>query len=474
MHVSNEIRRVIFTLLPLILLYILVYHILIPASAEEYSGINMEEYSLYYDKVDPITIIGERISLKNYSGTGSIEDPVMISKVWVNDSTVPGILIMDTDIHVVIDDSFIFGGGYYNASGIEIHRSANITVRNCRIESCGYGVLVNDSTETSLMDIRTFSNDLNILIRDSEVVAVENCTISGSLMDALRIESSRGIRINDSLFRLNCGRIDNDGSIFIQSSSDIIIGHCQIVATGGNGIIISDEGEQGRNMNISILSTEINCCATGIAGKAVDHLLLSDVTLKWNREGMRLSVCDFIEITGSSSRWNDVGIELSTIDHSSVSGCDLGNNDRALILEDVQDSNFINNTFLDNGDGNLEIIDRNSIRNRIEMNNFSSTKRSGMGVWDNGSENHWSDNIWVLTEQLSRNFTGVFKIPGQSGSVDEDPMIIFPEIDRGRGNDSQGTQNIVLIILGITGSIVILYLMFRINGYSKDSLGYEG
>lgn len=110
--------------------------------------------------------ISSNADLVDYKGSGTADDPYVIEEVSLKDHVGNGIVIENTDAHVLIKDCTMenLSGRYIGLSalGMIIDNAKNIQVRDCRISSS------------------------DLLISEGENIQIENCNTSIILFDGVK------------------------------------------------------------------------------------------------------------------------------------------------------------------------------------------------------------------------------------------------------------------------------------------------
>lgn len=214
------------------------------------SGLNMDNDTL--DESDSIEILNETdLSNINFSGSGSFEDPYVISNLNITvNETHHGIKFENIDSYVVLMNSlFIINSSSGQKQAAYINNSKNIIIYNI-------GIIGNNDTATNGIELTNsenillFQNSLfseGILVSNSSKFGVEENEISDFASKGIAVTDSFDFNINQNVIRLidNVAiRIDRPTTNGLGNSNFSIFNNQILFDTGGVAQVYQAENFQ--------------------------------------------------------------------------------------------------------------------------------------------------------------------------------------------------------------------------------------
>jgi parallel beta-helix repeat protein len=244
------------------------------------------------------------------AGDGSEEDPYVISGWcidgddvdWQQLPPVPeqdhGLVIKDTDAHVVVEDLLVTD---HERGGIVVDGANNVSVADNRIEENRQGVLVSDAEDAVL----------------------ENNTIRNNTVRGIEASRADGITIEDNLVTGGDGR-----GVRVVDSSQTEIRANEITDNGYTGLEIQD----------------------GVANLVTENVITG------NEDGLQLLVSRFTDIRANEISANeDEGLSLSLTRSSSVTDNLIRDQPTGIGIRDAVDTSVNGNDVYGNEDAGLTI-----------------------------------------------------------------------------------------------------------------------
>jgi parallel beta-helix repeat protein len=422
-----------------------------------------------YRQWSPIEIDGDSNNFTEMEGTGSASDPYILRSIWINDSSVPGILINNSDKHIIIKDCMITYGGWYGAPGISLIDSSNVTIERVHVSGCSVGILVERSESIRVMGSELVLDDHCMKLRSSENIFLENNSFMGSLIDGVILESCTDITIDNCEFRANSGRIENDASLLISGCKKVRILDSQIIMTSGNGLIIEPNSIHGRSTLVQVTGCKFSSNYIGIGLYGSSMVCINGSEIEFNRKGINVVNATGLDVSSSIFYRNHYGCLIMNSSEASILKNEFRGNFHSVELENTDRSEVGSNFF--NGSFRSHIrIDHHtsgSSENRMRDNIFLIRERGSLAVSDNGTHDSWSEegrgNIWIENpfDPDRKGIEGHVRIPGSAGSTDENAVLYFnePETEKLTVGDLEGKVRMEILGAVITITIFLMWVM---------------
>lgn len=340
---------------------------------------------------DPIIIIdNESLELYASSGTGTSEDPYIISnKEIIVSNGQHGIKIDGTTKHFEIRENYISTGNFNDVFGIYIINVENGTaiISNNQLENNNIGIKIDSAPYAQVIENSiSNSNRFGILIQDgSENSKVELNIINSALESGINVEGRESSILSN--------QIKNTFNEY----SDITIG----IGIHRDGVTVLGNTVEGfwEGINLSpvsgafVLYNIVDNCASGITGWPSDSQIAYNILSNGYFDG------NGIRLQGEFSNWNsdDNLISFNRIENYPSYGLQL--------LENSNNNLITNNAFVNN--------------------NIESTESQSK---DDASENEIIHNYWDEWVSPDENEDGIvdnpYAITGSSNNADNLPLVM--------------------------------------------------
>ncbi|MDH4214229.1 MAG: right-handed parallel beta-helix repeat-containing protein [Candidatus Thorarchaeota archaeon] len=392
----------------------------------------------------PITIIGDSdFETQGWPGGGNKTSPYIIEGLSII-SNVSCIRIEDTSVNFVIRNCTFSSNNTetpQRGTSIDLYNVTNGVIENCTMygQSCAFESTYAEHTSFRRNTVYDFNgyvingdylvncsfedNTMYDLIDDVFLIHnVENCTFSGNLI----------YDIQEPVFLLSV-------------SNGCTISSNTIMNIEGYGILMSDVDECLITDNMIFNTTG------GIGVGPVNNTIVARNVVEHSRvhEGISISRgenCNIEENTISESKHQSRSISLyEVIDSSLYHNLVFNNTFDGVLLRNVDYCNITYNEIHENGRVGIR-VDENCTMNRFFGNVLFDNADSN--ALDDGLSNQWDDGISIGNTWGDYNGIGVYVVPGSAGSVDHYPT--------GITSSSNGTDNLVLVYVGIIGGVVIV------------------
>ena len=192
----------------------------------------------YTSLTSPLEIINNSgFLLYNFSGSGTLSDPIIIENLNIGNSTNNLISIRNTDLNFVIRNSYLNGmNGYFK--GIILNNVTNCLVLNNSITMTSIGISLKDSYNNTIMNNTIFENSKNSI---SFYRSSNNSIIGNELYD--NTDSSLYLTFLSNYNLISSNYIFNSGNIGIylyESNNNNVIVNNTIYDNYYEGIYINN------------------------------------------------------------------------------------------------------------------------------------------------------------------------------------------------------------------------------------------
>jgi hypothetical protein len=167
----------------------------------------IKSHAAYFERAS-IRIDGnDQFTKKNgvLGGSGTESDPYIIESWGISSKTSTGILLMNTDSHVIIRNVTVNGLGYYYFAhnGIELRNSSNVIIENAMIRYGDYGILVqpigtNYSKSVSILNCTVQYCDTDIYLGKLSKGSIEGCGLMSSRQPGAVVENCTSILLSQN------------------------------------------------------------------------------------------------------------------------------------------------------------------------------------------------------------------------------------------------------------------------------------
>ncbi|MGA1872693.1 MAG: nitrous oxide reductase family maturation protein NosD [Thermoplasmatota archaeon] len=357
------------------------------------------------DSHPPIYYDGSSASLEppeGMTGNGTGSDPYLISGFWLNTTDSPGIEIVNSTDHIVVDFNLFTGGVPLRHPGISIVNSTNVTIRNVATYYCTRGIEIINSSGIIVSDSGFFGSYDGIYIEGRGII-VERVLCKVNVNNGILVNRSGNIVLRNVISESNTAILGITAGIHIVDSNDIDIIETTCSLNYGYGVIVEPSNPSVRMERIRISGSYIDTNNNGIMMTNVDDSVIEDSTLQYNTNGLLLSFSAAFRLEDCWVYKNTYGAFLSDSSEVEILGSDFDRNENAVYLDSTRNSTISNNRFT-NGTWHAITIDTwldmgpPSRFNRVHDNEFRLNGPIGCQVMDNGENNSWSEgtsgNLW--------------------------------------------------------------------------------
>jgi parallel beta-helix repeat protein len=370
------------------------------------------------------------------SGSGTQNDPYIIKNLSFEVGTVPALKVANTMKHLVIRNVNITGGRSNDLSsislydckniitsgvevsdggtGIDIRRSSNIMVEECRFLTCNMGVFADDVTELGFFNstmvgckttgCRILGPSFDVNISGNQAVSNDK---DGMVFEGVFIGlnvTGNNASINGN-YGIRC--IDVDGKVITVSENTFsenlgfgaYLEYCQTMKLHKNTIIDNPSG--------------------GILGEGLSgfDVIISQNTIVNNGiYGMELQGVNSIKLTNNSvSKNENIGIFLGSGSIQNViDGNIIIENQYGILLDYLSNQNIVRgNRLTENEEG---IIIAHSHDNTIEDNVFVNNRNLNIDLWSS-SGNIINDNELNYKMGPTMSFYDCYEMTFSSNSL---------------------------------------------------------
>jgi parallel beta-helix repeat protein len=338
----------------------------------------------------PIFINGNsQFTLANgvVSGSGTIADPYILERWYIDASAENGIRIWNTDAHFILRDCDIHNGGSsYN--GTYLNNSANGTLINNTCSNNNYGIVLwSSSNNNTLTNNTCLNNNRGISLDSSSNNTISNNTCSNNWA-GIALDSSS----NNTISNNNCS--NNKNGTYLHDSSDNTLSNntCSNndrgISLGGSSDsnTLSDNTCSNNSYGITLTSSSDNTLSNNTCSdNAWEGIYLdssSSNTLNnnncsgnaWEGISLRASGSNTLSNNTCSGNWYGVYLDLSSDNTLSNNTCS-SNNERGISLSGSSSNTLSNNTCSDNSRG---IYLKSSSNSNTLSNNTCSNNQFGI------------------------------------------------------------------------------------------------
>ena len=388
-------------------------------------GVSYTEYS--FNNIDWITYIvpfnvpfegNSTIYYRSEDNSGNLEDilnssinivysPFVIDDgdgsdyTWLEASTEPWCNGSGTEFDPYIIENLVIEGDFFYESCIEILNSeVFFIIRNCTLLSGQAGVLLLNVNNSVLMNNYLYFN-----------------------ADGVKLENSFWNNITENYFQEN-----RNTGIYLLSSNNNTISNCTLY---GNLYGIKLNNSHSNKIFYNYLENNKH----GIDMENSHYNDIHDNTII-SRLRRKVAIIDkgcYNYISSNTIQGYENGIELVDSHGTEIMVNTFIENDVAIILSGSVENKIEGNTFLDNVDYAVVLVD-NSIENSIFKNQFIENNEGNVQAYDDSGSNHWTDengigNYWSDYEERYPDIEG-----------EENTWDAAYEIDGGLDVSDEGSQ----------------------------------
>ena len=296
--------------------------------------------------------------------------------------------------NIIIDGDGYTLTGPYTEVGFNLTDLTNVTIRNVNVMGFGYGIYLQSSTLSIILENNITFNEGNIYLGNSsdntitgntitdgaeaiQLYASSNNTISGNSMS----DNHNGVwsRLNSAENVISGNNItENNNGIYLDSSSSNTISRNNVTANNRHGIYLFESSNNTISEN-DITNNSFVLIGSGIMLDLSSNNVLSGNSIVANNWwGINPAYSNNNTIFGNNIRNNNVGITSSSSDFNIVSANNIiDNGDVGIYLESSSNNTFHHNNLINNT--NQVVVDLGYANN-----------------WDDGIEgNYWSNYTGV-------------------------------------------------------------------------------
>ena len=351
------------------------------------------------------------------NGSGSASSPFVLrdKSITLNDMDVTGINITHSDKYILIENTSIYNG---TVDGIYLANDSHVTILDASLSQLGQGIEMYKCTDMAVNDsvIQSMDgNGINILDGSSQVT-VANIAISNTGNDAVDVENSSGVALNDISFY----EIDGYG-MYIEYCTNTIASNCTLVALGDSAFYIESSntttlnrisceriGDEGVYIDSCDKTVVINCTFDGTAedGMEIDcsnattltgiifnnigydgidvedsiGVMMTDVSIiNIDGDGIYLDDSNNSAMTGITitNAEEDAGIELEDSNNVTMTGITIMNIDDEGIDLDYSNNTTMTGITISNADNEGIYADHSNV---VAMTGFTITSTEDQGI----------------------------------------------------------------------------------------------
>ncbi|MBN1538876.1 MAG: right-handed parallel beta-helix repeat-containing protein [Candidatus Thermoplasmatota archaeon] len=335
-------------------------------------------------------------------GSGTREDPYLVSGFWFNTTSSPGVTIINSTSHILVDLNIFTSRTRLVHPGLLIVNSSNVTVRNVAAYYCSRGIEIRNCTDIRISDSGFYGSNDGIYVegRDIEIEKVD-CKVN--IYSGILLNRSSNIFLRNVTTSSNTAILGVTSGIRIVDSSDIDIKNSISSLNYGFGILAESTDPSSVLEGIRISSSLIDTNNNGIVMSRAVNCTIEEDTIQYNTNGIYISYSRDIEVKGCGFNKNTYGAFFSVSSDLDISNSEFDRNENSIYLDSTEGSNIHENVFT-NGTYHAIVIDTwtgsgpLSSYNRIFWNNFRDNGQGGCQVIDNGDNNRWNEgsigNLW--------------------------------------------------------------------------------
>ena len=411
--------------------------------------------SAHYFQLPPISIEHNlEFTLANgvVGGTGIEDDPFVITAWEIRPGTVGGIVVTNTDAHVVIRDVRIHSGGG-SRPGIVLSHVANARVENAILSDNGIGIKLDSVSNT----------------------VIESSEISGNNIAGVQVTGG-----SNAVIRRNTIFANEGNGITLSLPGDVSIVNNSVGGNGRHGVFIVGSGNPTDRITIERNSINLNG-ENGVEFTQLGNLSLAENVFLENVEhGVRGVFSDRIEVRNNEFGSNGVDGFFASLSNNLTFMENIARSNAAngVSLSFVKNATIAFNNIMFNEGIGVSLFKSNGIL--VHHNNFIDNRQQAYddgfrNAWDNGpgeGGNFWSDY----------KFSDVCQGPGQtvctgSDGIGDVPRVIAPGFNFDRRplqapyrEPPPGSQPAlpflvpVLMLTALSFSFLILLFRRRIDG----------
>ena len=334
-------------------------------------------------------------------GSGTPQDPYIISGWEISDTGPDNIYLQDTDAHVVLRHLYVHADTPIT-NGIVLLNVSNGVLEDVRASESRYGL----SASASNLVVRNSTFDSNaydgIAITSSIRVQIENNTVAAN-RHGLQIVGATDVTISRNTVSSNGLAAGEPSGIVVRDSTRIRIEGNSVVSNALGGVHVET------STNVSVRANTISRTYDGMSLRGVPDAVVIENTFSNDDYAVRLVASPRSRIESNTVNSSRVGLVLE--------GDILGSSDDVMVVENdietteigiwvayVRSATVSENQFTGNGFGlGARLVGTSEIL--VHRNNFVSNRigaedeGGGTGnLWDEGyprGGNYWSDYAGV-------------------------------------------------------------------------------
>lgn len=450
----------------------------------------------------PISINGDTALDSFFSGNSTMNGtagyPYLMENFEIDcGGTGTCIEVRNTNKYIIIKNCTLVNAYANSQYGVYIYRCSNVTVLNCTVKNCYYGIslegsgaqrnlhAVNNEIEnvtiwpmvlSSIDDSDATGNTINggghvgLFVSWCDRIAVSNNHLMGVNVSSVRIQESVNVTASGN-------RLDNSGEegIFMQNSANCTLLNNTIQKTGRCGIYLSAPCHGTRIINNTITNAGASSFPYGInffdsnyttiEGNRITNSYNSGIRI-WNANGTTIR-------SNHVYKNNDSGIVIGGSYYCTVEENFIEKNiDSGIEVYGMHDTTFRRNVFVENAVYSVSLTGGTSIQNTFFLNTFASNFTSdvfhqGGGTysndWDNGSRgNYWS------------NYTDTYPAATHNGVYWNTPYNVYGDFDDFPLADKYGRNFSAPIIINDDGDLDEFCWGLGTNGSQDNPHVIEG
>jgi len=272
--------------------------------------------SIQYTPHPPICLVGDNDpGWAEFPGTGTPDDPKRISglEIYATDHCIQ---LIDTTLHVVIENCYLHGNNTYY--GIYLENATNVVVNSTIIQNLYVGACTFISHDCCFYNCNASKSACGLFIVFSQNIAIKNCILSENKYAGGSLASCS----NCSFYNCSMVRNEYDGAAAWLDCTDCSICNCEASENGYSGIYVIETTD----------------------------FLLANCTVRRNGfSGINLVDCRYGVVSGSWLSENGIGIRVHNagdlaIRHNVVETSFLGGLSLILANNCLVYDNLFNNT----------------------------------------------------------------------------------------------------------------------------------
>ncbi|MFW3145938.1 MAG: NosD domain-containing protein [Thermoplasmatota archaeon] len=423
---------------------------------------------------EPILIFGDAALNETHGvagGSGSADDPYIISGLWFNCTNTTGITIENFTGHLLLENLYFIRGFEQGNPHVTVRNSTNISIRSCWSYLSFKGLEVVNSSDIAVDTAFFVGSQIGLEFTDCRNVLIKECYSSYAVQSGFHFVDTEGITMEACLSEHNNAVLGGSNGVFADRCRDVEIRDSEFSLCYGSGMMFLGDLQGPISSDISISGCYFDNNHNGIFGEAVDGIHIKDGYFSQNTYSIYISIGTDINVEASRFFKNDYGPYLIETDSSSIENSNFEGNDFGIILDGSSDVRITGNSFMNTSSVSVSIGTFGSVLissgNSVHSNRFLSPSPLRGHALDNGRGNSWDSggkgNLWLSFGYPDRDGNGIvdqpYHIGGNASTTDKYPIshgLLKPEEEPEPVRERIEANDVYWTVMASAGAAVML------------------